>query len=94
MPKLNKFSDYDVRIEGHAVRIYWWNKKLGETEEHQVLASLSRDRAETVRQELIARGIAPERLLVSGLGGTQPIVPFSDLADRWQNRRVEFILLK
>jgi flagellar hook assembly protein FlgD len=94
IPKLNRFSDYDVRIEGHAVRIYWWNERLGETEEHQVLASLSRDRAETVRRELIARGVAPERLLVSGLGGTEPIVPFSDLTNRWQDRRVEFILLK
>ena len=59
-----------------------------------MLADLSRERAETVRRELIARGIAPERLLVSGLGGTSPIVPFSDLADRWKNRRVEFILVK
>jgi outer membrane protein OmpA-like peptidoglycan-associated protein len=94
IPKLKKFADYDVRIEGHAVRIYWWDEERGRTEERQVLGSLSRDRAETVRQELIARGIPPERLLVSGLGGTEPIVPFSDLDDRWQNRRVEFILLK
>ena len=31
---------------------------------------------------------------MEGLGGTEPVVPFSDLKNRWKNRRVEFILIK
>lgn len=29
-----------------------------------------------------------------GYGGNRPIVPHSDLDNRWKNRRVEFILIK
>jgi hypothetical protein len=29
-----------------------------------------------------------------GVGGARPIVPFSDLVNRWKDRRVEFILIK
>jgi outer membrane protein OmpA-like peptidoglycan-associated protein len=42
---------------------------------------------------LIERGIASDRLSLAALGGTNPIVPFSDLVNRWKDRRVEFILV-
>jgi flagellar motor protein MotB len=29
-----------------------------------------------------------------GVGGKDPLVPHSDLENRWKNRRVEFILEK
>jgi outer membrane protein OmpA-like peptidoglycan-associated protein len=75
------------------VRIFWFNDKLGRQEEEQILGPLSMARAETVRQELVRRGIAPDRLSMAALGGTNPIVPFSDLPDRWKDRRVEFVLV-
>ena len=50
-------------------------------------------RAETVRQELIKRGIGADRLSLAALGGTNPVVPFSDIPNRWKDRRVEFILI-
>jgi len=42
----------------------------------------------------VAEGIDEERISVLGLGGSSPIIPFSDKQNRWENRRVEFILLK
>jgi flagellar hook assembly protein FlgD len=93
IPKLKKFPQHRISIEGNAVRIFWWNDQLGQQEERYVLAPLSQARAETVRNVLIERGIAQDRLSVAALGGTNPIVPFSDLVNRWKDRRVEFILL-
>ena len=92
VPKLRKYPQHQIRIEGNAVRIFWFNDKLGQQEEKEVLGPLSMARAETVRQELIKRGIGPDRLSLAALGGTNPIVPFSDIPNRWKDRRVEFIL--
>jgi flagellar hook assembly protein FlgD len=93
VPKLKKYPQHQIRIEGNAVRIYWFNNRLGKREERYVLEPLSRARAETVRNVLIERGVAPVRLSLAALGGTNPIVPFSDLVNRWKDRRVEFILV-
>ncbi|MCA1753635.1 MAG: OmpA family protein [Spirochaeta sp.] len=90
---LNRYENTDVLIEGHAVRIHWDDEERGRLEEEEELQPLSLARAETVRNELVARGVRAERLSVAGRGGTEPIVPHSDLDNRWQNRRVEFILL-
>lgn len=90
---LNRYENTNVRIEGHAVRIHWDDEARGRLEEEQELQPLSLARAQTVRDELVARGVRADRLTVDGRGGTEPIVPHSDLENRWQNRRVEFILL-
>ncbi|MCF6336150.1 MAG: hypothetical protein L3J12_10450 [Spirochaetales bacterium] len=39
-------------------------------------------------------GVDPSRMDSKGMGGGNPIVPNSDLENRWKNRRVEFILWK
>jgi outer membrane protein OmpA-like peptidoglycan-associated protein/flagellar hook assembly protein FlgD len=91
---LKKYGSYSVRIEGHAVRVHWNDEERGEREEIEELLPLSTARAETVKEALIELGINPARLSTVGLGGRQPIVPHSDLENRWKNRRVEFILLK
>jgi outer membrane protein OmpA-like peptidoglycan-associated protein len=39
-------------------------------------------------------GIAPERIQARGLGGLEPLVPFSDAVSAWKNRRVEFLLVR
>ncbi len=93
VPKLQKYPQHQIRIEGNAVRIFWFNDRLGRAEEQEVLGPLSLARAETVRQELIHRGIGTDRLSLAALGGTNPIVPFSDIPNRWKDRRVEFILV-
>jgi flagellar hook assembly protein FlgD/outer membrane protein OmpA-like peptidoglycan-associated protein len=91
---LTKYSSYDFRIEGHANLVYWNDPVKGAAEEKEVLQPLSLARAEAVKAALVKLGLKAERISVAGLGGSSPVVPFSDLENRWKNRRVEFILLK
>ena len=91
---LKKYSGYSISLEGHAVRIYWNDPKRWQTEEAEVLVPLSTERAEVIKQALVDRGVVAGRMTPQGFGGTQPVVPHSDLEDRWKNRRVEFILQK
>ena len=53
---------------------------------------LARRRAETVRQLVIARGIAPERIVAYGRGKREPAVPTADGVAEPRNRRVEIIV--
>lgn len=86
---LTRFDGYSIRIEGHAVNI------TGTTREHeQTLVPLSTARAEAIREALVERGINPRRLSVLGKGGNEPLVPHTDLDERWRNRRVEFVLIR
>lgn len=55
---------------------------------------LSRERAESVRQALIERGVSPARLRVAGFGETRPVAPNRTRAGRAKNRRVEFVATK
>lgn len=50
---------------------------------------LSRQRAEVVRNALVARGIAVERIVVVGRGEREPVVPTADNVAEPRNRRVE-----
>ena len=54
---------------------------------------LSQERAEVVRQALIDKGIAPERLAAKGYGSTKPIKPNDTEEHRAMNRRTEMIIL-
>jgi outer membrane protein OmpA-like peptidoglycan-associated protein len=51
--------------------------------------ALSRQRAEVVRNALLARGIAPDKVLAIGRGKREPIVPTADGVAEARNRRVE-----
>ena len=72
-----------VRIEGHT-------DNIGDPRFNQ---SLSERRAASVREELIKRGIAPERLATKGYGESRPLAPNKAPAGRARNRRVEFIIV-
>ena len=74
------------------VRIYWNNDARGKIEEAEVLGPLSEKRAETVKKALMTLGIQENRMTIAGFGGTRPVVPHSDLENRWKNRRAEFLL--
>ena len=56
--------------------------------------TLSKARAEAVRQGLIARGVPPERLTAEGLGETRPIADNTTAPGRLKNRRVEVLLIE
>ena len=94
---LNKFKDYRVSIEGFANsigKIYGYSAAKIADEETNDVIPLSKARAELVRQLLVQDGVDQRRLSVVGMGSADPVVPFVDAANRWKNRRVEFILIK
>jgi outer membrane protein OmpA-like peptidoglycan-associated protein len=55
---------------------------------------LSKKRADAVKDYLVSRGIAPERVRAEGRGKQQPSAPNDTAEGRAQNRRVEIIVMK
>lgn len=55
---------------------------------------LSKQRAESVRQYLIGKGIAKDRMTAKGFGPDRPLVPNDTPEGRDANRRVEFNIVK
>jgi len=54
--------------------------------------ALARQRAETVRAELIRRGVAPENIQATGRGKRELVVPTPDGVAEPRNRRVEILV--
>jgi outer membrane protein OmpA-like peptidoglycan-associated protein len=71
-----------VRVEGHT----------DETGSHEMNMRLSKARAESVKQHLINKGVAANRLKAEGFGPDKPIASGSDPQSRAKNRRVEFVV--
>jgi len=90
--KLAKFPGYTIKIVGHAVMIFWDNKAKGRVEQEEVLIPLSLARADAVATALVARGFDASMLVTEGVGAHDPLVPDSDLVNRWRNRRVAIYL--
>ncbi len=84
-----KYDAYRIKIAGHAVNITGT-----EREEVEELQPLSLARAESVKDALVERDISANRITTVGQGGREPLVPHTDLENRWKNRRVEFILIR
>ena len=89
-----KYDQYKITIQGHANLVNFDNPARAKVEQEQELIPLSKARAEAIKQALVAQGIAASRISTIGIGGAEPVVPFSDLENRWKNRRVEFILVR
>ncbi|MGO8693656.1 MAG: OmpA family protein [Rectinemataceae bacterium] len=92
--KLKKFPNYKIKIIGHAVMIYWNDPVLGKLEQDTILLPLSRARAEAIKQAMVERGIKADLISTDGVGAADQIVPDSDLANRWKNRRTAVFLEK
>jgi outer membrane protein OmpA-like peptidoglycan-associated protein len=80
---LKAYPKRNVLIEGHS-------DNLGH-EEYNL--RLSQQRAEAVRDLLVARGVAAQRIRTKGYGSKFPVVDNDSAAGRQQNRRVEVIVL-
>jgi outer membrane protein OmpA-like peptidoglycan-associated protein len=80
---LKAYPKRTVLIEGHS-------DNLGQ-EEYNI--RLSQQRAEAVRDLLVARGVAVQRIRTKGYGSKFPIVDNDSAVGRQQNRRVEVIVL-
>lgn len=75
----------------HRIRIIGHTDNVGKDEANQIL---SEGRAEAVRQALIERGIAAERMEAEGRGETEPIADNDTEEGRAENRRVEVEILQ
>lgn len=71
-----------IHITGHT-------DAVGSDEANQIL---SEGRANAVRQNLIDRGVAPERMTAEGKGEKEPVADNDTEEGRQLNRRVEFVI--
>ncbi len=81
---LSRYGGYSILIEGHT-------DDIGE-EEYNL--TLSEQRAKSVMDYLITKGIEKNRLSFRGMGESSPFLPNTSEENRRRNRRVEFILIK
>ena len=81
MATLKDWGDVKVEVAGHT-------DSVG-TEEYNM--GLSLRRAEAVRQYLVGKGIAADRLIVRGYGESRPVADNATAEGRFQNRRVELV---
>ena len=90
MVKLNEVADALTKsnpeskmvVEGHT-------DSQGSVDFNQ---NLSLQRAQSVRDYLVSRGIAADRITANGLGSTRPIAANNNAEGRANNRRVEIIV--
>ncbi|MFI2741558.1 OmpA family protein [Zhouia sp. PK063] len=78
---MNEYSSYNFDVEGHT-------DSTGSTALNE---RLSKDRATSVRDYLISKGIGATRLNAIGFGESKPIADNKTKAGRAENRRVEFV---
>lgn len=80
---LKRNPDLKVELAGHTDNVGSDSYNL----------KLSADRAEVVRNALIANGIDADRLTAQGYGATQPVAPNDSDEHRALNRRTEMIII-
>jgi VWFA-related protein len=81
---LRRYTSVRLDIRGHT-------DNVGTAAFNQTLSEL---RAQAVRDALIAKGIAPERLTWRGFGMSMPVAPNDTEENRQKNRRTEFGILR
>ncbi|MDQ1315720.1 MAG: Membrane protein [Pseudomonadota bacterium] len=81
---LKAWGDVDIEVAGHT-------DSMGSDAYNM---RLSRQRAEAVRNFLISRGVAANRLTAEGYGEAQPVADNATEEGRFKNRRVELVPLK
>ncbi|MGH7281941.1 MAG: OmpA family protein [Polyangiaceae bacterium] len=72
-----------VEVQGHT-------DNTGTPDHNKIL---SEQRADAVREWLVAHGVSADRLVSRGYGQTKPLVPNVTTANKAKNRRVQFIIL-
>ena len=81
---LKSWGDVDIEVAGHT-------DSMGSDAYNM---KLSQQRAEAVRNFLISRGVAADRLTAKGYGESQPVADNATEEGRFKNRRVELAPLK
>jgi outer membrane protein OmpA-like peptidoglycan-associated protein len=75
--------DWRLRIAGHTDDVGNNNSNM----------TLSKNRANAVKNHLNSRGVAEDRFIVEWYGETKPLVPNVNAANRQKNRRVEMTVV-
>jgi outer membrane protein OmpA-like peptidoglycan-associated protein len=78
---LNTNPDLKFEIDGHTDN--------SGTPDHNL--TLSQQRADAVKAQLVSMGVSASRLTTKGFGDTQPLNPNDTPANKANNRRVEFV---
>ena len=81
---MNKYDELRIEIQAHT-------DSMGEAAYNQ---SLSEKRANSVRDYMIAKGIAADRMVAKGYGETKPIADNGTRDGRAENRRVELKVIE
>ena len=89
-PALRELYEYLITRPDQRIRIVGHTDNIGSDRSNQIL---SEGRCEEVKRAMIERGIAPERIEISGRGERDPIMPNDSDEHRQMNRRVEIVLL-
>ena len=89
-PALRELYEYLITRPNQRIRIVGHTDNIGSDRSNQIL---SEGRCEEVKRAMIERGIAPERIEISGRGERDPIMPNDSDEHRQMNRRVEIVLL-
>ncbi len=81
---LKAWGDVNIEVAGHT-------DSMGSDAYNM---RLSKQRADAVRNFLISRGVAADRLTAKGYGESQPVADNATEEGRFKNRRVELVPLK
>lgn len=87
---LNDLKEFMTENPELRIRITGHTDNVGSD---QFNLKLSQGRAESVKEALVKRGIAPDRIETLGMGKRQPIASNDTEEGRAQNRRVELVIL-
>lgn len=79
---LNKYEDRELEINGYT-------DATGSEEYNE---DLSAQRAQSVQEALVERGVSSNRISIEGLGESNPVASNETPAGRQQNRRVEIVV--
>lgn len=88
LPYLNRVAEILVK-KGFSLKLAGHTDNVGSDAANM---KLSKDRAESVKAQLVAQGANPSRIEATGYGESQPIATNKTDAGRQKNRRVEFTL--
>jgi outer membrane protein OmpA-like peptidoglycan-associated protein len=80
---LRQYPQHQIQVEGHT----------DATGGDDFNLQLSRDRASSVRTELVAGGVDASKITAEGFGETRPVATNDTPAGRQQNRRVEIVIV-
>jgi len=89
--ELNELAEYMQLKKSMVVEIAGHTDNVGNKDANQ---KLSEDRSNAVRNYLIKKGIAAERIVAKGYGDTQPVADNSTDAGKQKNRRTEVRTIK